>query len=489
MSGTGCRPRRAAILAFSLVCFGWPAGAVAAPVEHPHFPRPALIQPNVEFWKQVYTEHGVGDFVLHDRVRLGVVYEVVRVKESTNQVRAEYLARPEVQRARAKYERILSDLALGTPPEQLGADAVRVAQLWGCPCGPETLLQAAGNIRVQQGLREKVDEGLQRARPLMPKMMSILKRHDVPLELAALPLVESTFNPKARSKAGAVGLWQFMHSTGKRYLKITRKRDDRRDPLLATQAAARLLRHNYEALGSWPLAIVAYNHGAAGMMAATATVGSTAIEDIVARYSGPRFGFASRNFYAEFLAALDVMHPLLNGRSKTVVAKGRRPAAKATPAAPLPVAPAPPPAPPAPPVVEASLPAVQPPQANESLLLVPGGAGAAAVPAPVESALVPEPPVEAAVPSVPPTPIDASALVEPLPGCEVAPPVTGIEPPLVATPPADVRHTPAAPPIAECPIPAPIVPALTPLDAPEAGPEAAARTDLEPAAPTTDPSL
>jgi hypothetical protein len=281
-----------------------------------------------------------------------------------------------------------------------------------------------------------------------------------------------------------------MHSTGKRYLKITRKRDDRRDPLLATQAAARLLRHNYEALGSWPLAIVAYNHGAAGMMAATVTVGSTAIEDIVARYSGPRFGFASRNFYAEFLAALDVMHPLLNGRSKTVVAKGRRPAGKATPPAPLPVAPAAPPAPPAPPVVEASLPAVQPPQVNESLPPVPGDAGAAAVhAAPVESALVSEPPVEAAVPSVPPAPIDASALVEPLPGCEVAPPVTGIEAPLAATPPADVRQTSAASPIAECPIPAPIVPALTPLDASEAGPDAAARTDLEPAAPTTDPSL
>jgi hypothetical protein len=84
----------------------------------------------------------------------------------------------------------------------------------------------------------------------------------------------------------------------------------------ATEAAARLLRNNYETLGSWPLAIVAYNHGHAGIQAASAAVGSNAIEDIVARYTGPRFGFASKNFYAEFLAALDVVHPLLGGRGK-----------------------------------------------------------------------------------------------------------------------------------------------------------------------------
>lgn len=117
--------------------------------------------------------------------------------------------------------------------------------------------------------------------------------------------------PRARSKAGAVGLWQFIKATGKRYLTITRRRDDRRDPIRATEAAARLLKHNYEALGSWPLAITAYNHGKEGMLAARVAVGSSAIEDIISGYTGPRFGFASRNFYAEFLAALEVVHPMI----------------------------------------------------------------------------------------------------------------------------------------------------------------------------------
>jgi membrane-bound lytic murein transglycosylase D len=279
-----------------------------------HFPEPAFLKPNVTFWERVYTNYGVGDFVLHDRERLDVIYGVARVADTTDPARAAELAKPEVQRLRAKYQDTLLTLANGATPEELGAEGGIVWQIWGCPCAPEDLRRAAGNIRAQQGLREKVGEGIRRAQVLLPQIVPILKDHNVPVELAALPLVESTYNPTAYSKAGAVGLWQFIRSTGKRYLTITRARDDRRDPVRATEAAARLLRHNYEALGSWPLAIVAYNHGREGIMTARAAVGSSAIEDIVARYTGPRFGFASKNFYAEFLAALKVVQPLLTGQ-------------------------------------------------------------------------------------------------------------------------------------------------------------------------------
>ncbi|MBP2672812.1 MAG: Lytic transglycosylase catalytic, partial [candidate division NC10 bacterium] len=293
-----------------LVASPRPAAADVTPPQNPHFPTPVALTPNVAFWKQIYTEHGVGDFVLHDRDNLGVIYGVVRVTEQANQIRAEQLAKPEIDHARGNYREALLRLADGASPEDLGPEGRRV--------------RAADNIRVQQGLREKVDEGLRRARGLLPKIVTILQRHEVPVELAALPLVESTYNPAAYSKAGAAGLWQFIRSTGKQYALVKGRRDHRRDPMRATEAAARLLRNNYEALGSWPLAIVAYNHGHAGIQAASAAVGSNAIEDIVARYTGPRFGFASKNFYAEFLAALDVVHPLLGGRGKAPEAKGRR---------------------------------------------------------------------------------------------------------------------------------------------------------------------
>lgn len=289
-----------------------PAAAASEAVGiSPHFPKPSGLHSNVEFWKLIYTEFGVGDFVLHDRNNLAVLYDVARVNGITHERRAADAVKPEIQRLRAKYEGILTNLAQGMEPEVLGLEGLWVAQVWGCPCPPEVLFRAASNIRVQQGLREKVDEGMHRARELLPRILAILWRHNVPEEVAALPLVESAFNPQARSKAGAVGLWQFIAPTGRRYLTITRRRDDRRDPIRATEAAARLLRHNYEALGSWPLAIMAYNHGTEGILAAQAVVGSSAVDEIIARYAGPRFGFASKNFYAEFLAALEVVHPAI----------------------------------------------------------------------------------------------------------------------------------------------------------------------------------
>jgi membrane-bound lytic murein transglycosylase D len=280
------------------------------------FPQPPSLLPSVTFWKGVYTTYSVGDFILHDREHLGMVYEVIQVKEHKNQARAAKLAEPEIRRSRAKYEAILTNLAKGIDPEQLGADGVRLAEAWGCPCQPERLRRAAENIRVQQGLREKVDEGLEQARVLMPRVLPILRKHDLPIELAAIPMVESTWNAKARSKVAAVGLWQFMKSTAKRYLMISRKRDDRRDPIRATEGAAHLLRDNYSELGSWPLAIVAYNHGAGGMRRAEREIGSKAIEQIIANYTGPRFGFASRNFYPEFLAALEVLQPMLRDHTQ-----------------------------------------------------------------------------------------------------------------------------------------------------------------------------
>ena len=121
-----------------------------------------------------------------------------------------------------------------------------------------------------------------------------------------MPHVESSFDPYAYSKVGAAGLWQFMRSTGRRFLRIDAAVDERLDPYRATEAAAQLLSYNYRLLGSWPLAITAYNHGAEGMRRAREQLGTDDIVRIVRDYHSPTFGFASRNFYVSFLAALTV---------------------------------------------------------------------------------------------------------------------------------------------------------------------------------------
>lgn len=117
--------------------------------------------------------------------------------------------------------------------------------------------------------------------------------------------MESSFENRALSNAGAAGIWQFTRGTGRLYLTVSRKVDERLNPEKATRAAVRLLSDNYAALGSWPLAITAYNHGRGGMMRAQNEVGSD-LTKVIDEYQGPLFGYASMNFYSEFLAAVDV---------------------------------------------------------------------------------------------------------------------------------------------------------------------------------------
>jgi membrane-bound lytic murein transglycosylase D len=133
-----------------------------------------------------------------------------------------------------------------------------------------------------------------------------LREYGLPAALVALPHVESSYNPLVRSSAGAAGIWQFTRFTGKHYLRVDHVVDERFDPHKSTQAAARLLQRYHEVLKSWPLAITAYNHGLSGVRRAVRETGTDDIGKIVRQYRGSRFGFASRNFYAAFLAAADI---------------------------------------------------------------------------------------------------------------------------------------------------------------------------------------
>jgi membrane-bound lytic murein transglycosylase D len=138
----------------------------------------------------------------------------------------------------------------------------------------------------------------------MPEIKKIFQDYRLPLELAYLPHVESSFTVEARSKAGAAGIWQLTRATGQDYLLISDAVDERLDPILAADAAARYLRGNYDKLQSWPLALTAYNYGANGMMRAKNAMGD--YERIFREYEEGYFKFAARNFYSEFLAALRV---------------------------------------------------------------------------------------------------------------------------------------------------------------------------------------
>lgn len=95
-----------------------------------------------------------------------------------------------------------------------------------------------------------------------PMFERILDKHDIPLEIKYLALVESALNPRAKSWVGATGLWQFMYHTGKMYdLDVSSYVDERMDPVRSTEAAAQYLKHLYGIFEDWDLALAAYNSG------------------------------------------------------------------------------------------------------------------------------------------------------------------------------------------------------------------------------------
>jgi membrane-bound lytic murein transglycosylase D len=264
-------------------------------------PRPAGLKPDVEFWRRVFTEVSNDEGLVHDDTRLDVVYEVVHLPgNGTAKDRRERSAA-----AVRRYVTLLEGLARGKRVG-LSADERRILALWGDHADSRNLAAASKRVRLQVGQSDRFRAGLVRSGLWEPYISRTLGEAGLPPELIALPHVESGYDARARSHVGAAGLWQFMPQTATDFMRVDAVVDERMDPYRATEGAARLLRINYGITGSWPTAITAYNHGAGGMRRAIEQLGTDDIEQIVRKYRGRAFGFASRNFYVSFLAAVDV---------------------------------------------------------------------------------------------------------------------------------------------------------------------------------------
>jgi membrane-bound lytic murein transglycosylase D len=231
------------------------------------FPMPTGLEPAVEFWKKVFTEYSLSQLVFFDPLDMSNIYEVLDVGEENRS------------------------------NQYIDGERSRIAAANGVEIE---------RVKAQRGVRERTADGLKRAGRYLAQMQQVFIDRGLPPELSFLPVVESSYDMSARSNVGAVGIWQFMPATGRSYMRVDRLIDERRDPLESTRAAAAYLEQAYGALGSWPLAITSYNYGQAGMARAVAEIGSSNLLDLIQRYNHPYWGFAPKQFYAEFLAAVEI---------------------------------------------------------------------------------------------------------------------------------------------------------------------------------------
>jgi membrane-bound lytic murein transglycosylase D len=277
------------------------------------FSVPAGLRDRVSFWFDVYTKYDANRRIVHHSRYPWIVFKVVDVSPIINaqipkhrwlrNLRADEAVREETERIR----RAAQSLGRRKSLSHLNEDEESVAEILK-PLGGDLRKQArlaAKDIRVQTGQRNFFMEGLEVSPRYLATMERIFRERKMPIELTRLPFVESSFNKRATSKVGASGIWQFMGNTGRKFMMVSGKIDERRSPFKATEAAAQLLKENHMILHrSWPLAVTAWNHGPSGVRKAIKRARSRDLSTIVARYRSRSFDFASSNFYAEFLAAL-----------------------------------------------------------------------------------------------------------------------------------------------------------------------------------------
>jgi membrane-bound lytic murein transglycosylase D len=271
------------------------------------------LRERVGFWFDVYTKYPSDQRIIHHQKFPWIVFKVVDVspilysttppRRWQRNMKADKVVAGEIQTLRKE----LSKIAHTSNFDKLSADELALVEILKKLPGKvqKNAAEATHSLRIQMGQKDFFSEGLQISSSYLPDMEKIFAASKIPTELTRLPLVESSFNHFATSKAGASGIWQFVGKTGRKFLIVNSSIDERRSPFKSTHAAALLLKENHQILfRSWPLAITAYNHGPAGVRKAAKVVGSHDIAAIIRRYNTKTFNFASSNYYSEFLGAL-----------------------------------------------------------------------------------------------------------------------------------------------------------------------------------------
>ena len=283
------------------------------------FDIPQNLAQRVNFWTQVFLHFDDDTIIIHDRDQPWLIVDILSFSElAQTRKQPKYLQRNIQAQFLAQYNLRLSTALRRLAQHRKNALKYGALERRIYTAYQEThqnlnrLFNGRVKIRAQRGLADSFIKGARAAQDYLPYFEKEFREVGIPEELTRLAFVESMFNPYAISKVGASGMWQFMKTTAIHFMQVNHRIDERRSPFKSARAAASLLKEDYEALGKWPLAITAYNHGRGGVRRAIKHTHSDEIHAIIANYRSPSFRFASANFYTEFLAAVHSYYHLVN---------------------------------------------------------------------------------------------------------------------------------------------------------------------------------
>jgi membrane-bound lytic murein transglycosylase D len=278
------------------------------------FKVPKGLEKQVNFWIDIYSKYTTHQGVIHDTENLDIVYEEVDFKDIENddtltRGQKEKRKRKFVEQKKKDIAETLQKLSKVSSPDGLTDFEKKIWKLFASVDEENKFKEAAqkSRLRFQLGQKDRMQSAIFFSGRYLESMEQIFKQANMPMELTRIVFVESSFNVLARSKVGASGLWQIMRRTARPYHYVTSNTDLRNQPMAATKLATRLLEDNFRLLKDWSLAVTGWNHGPTGVRKMTEKYNTRELVNLIENVRSRRsFGFASRNFYACFLAALEV---------------------------------------------------------------------------------------------------------------------------------------------------------------------------------------
>ena len=281
--------------------------------------------PNVNFWFMIYTQFESSSVVIHDRNNLSLIYKVLDFSSLHKKGLSKnvlYVLQQKLSDERI--DKLKKDLAFLTKnPFSLDSRAKVIYQTLKktgivLPIGKsdrvtffKSLLRG---IRTQTGQKNFIEAGIIRSLPYKTFLKKYFLSRKLPSELLAIPFLESSFNPRAESRVGAMGAWQFMPLIASYFVPKRSKSpkfDYRSNVGVISVAAASLMSENFRIMKSWDMAVTAYNSGTKHLLKTKRELASSKndidLEAVIQHSDSEHFGFASKNFYSEFLALVHAL--------------------------------------------------------------------------------------------------------------------------------------------------------------------------------------